>query len=305
MQLFAHLSAYFNKTDTPFILTATNCTGMIVGALLRLYKTISDPYITQTYELAPQKITNFINKIAQTRNIDPVNVRINKDENIIYQACAAKRMIVLPNTACKKLANDNNNIHNIHKKRNALGSIHHELTHIQMNSSSTKTFLSAVTGGLTFSIAHYKLFGKYAHNNPIFYQAKNAIACLAGVFFCKHLYSKLDETWADDGIPNEIELLKSKQTFFENLHRQKIEDINNLKQTSLREALSTIPLAKCYTYPRIFAKYYIPTKYFEKSALLCDLILHTTDPHPSHLFRAKRFESRIAAIEVAEKSKNQ
>ena len=293
MQLLTALSAYINRTKIVSSIIIISTFG-----LSAMIATFMSKKLSQNSYCVDNEAEQILHPIAQKRKINNVKFHIDPTDTDNYTARPLINTICLPLNIKTTLLKGNI----LHKNR-AIGFIHHELTHIQMN-SALRILLATSIGVVAFSSTYDKLLEKYQQNIPTAYLIGFTASSAIGAYLTRLVYSKFDETWADDGIPNERELLEPQRSFYKNHHKDSMITIRLLKQKPLREALAEIPLSRFYTYPQQLAKYYIPKDYFNKSALLCDLVLHPTDPHPSNLFRAQRFKARIKALEEAEKNNN-
>ena len=140
---------------------------------------------------------------------------------------------------------------------------------------------------------------------------------LYAIFGLMKLYSKYDELKADDGIPNEKELLKTQAQDYENRWKKVKNDIawieknitwsNIFKSKLLRKYTDDTSenIDKNYALSELLAMKTFGQNNFNKYPILSDAFIphYRNGDHPSDLRRAMRFRKRIKQLESKQTKK--
>lgn len=240
-----------------------------------------------------QKVKNFISNIAKQQGltcsikfaINPEGYSVKKIGKTVNFCLNKEQENELENA----INNSNQTTLNLHT-----AFIHHELTHIKRD-PTPRQLLTLATGSLIPATALTFFPKSISETNVLLLLVTSQILNL---MIIPTILDKYEEIRADDGIPNKRELLTAQSNSFITHHKNMIKEIDNIKNyPSLIEAY--IKKRHYFSLAKIFIARTLPTKYFVTSLLFCEL-MHITDEHPSDLFRAKRFESRLKKLEKDE-----
>lgn len=268
--------------------------------------------LKDTLSDAPEPIIHFITQLAAERKIDNVKVCLNGN---CHDYCTEDngRIIYIPALYAQELEsllNKNKLGADDTKKLNEhCASIHHELTHIAMRSQKNVAMyqpIIGIVGGVAISTALTLAIKKYLpviDNNLALYNAFKIIRGICTFYIGfeiarMNIYKKYDELQADDGIPNQKELLEAAAQKYETRHAELVGCVNHVKNKYPWMRILFEPMNPEATLSRseFIAMKLIPTCCFEYP-LLTELIIHTREEHPSDLRRANRFKNRITQLE--------
>lgn len=274
----------------------------------------------------PEPIINLVKQESEKREIN--NIRCLSNENI-HDYCThdpSKILYIpdknieelLPILQKEKLTKDEQKTVNFH-----IGGINHELTHIQRKSQilHNRYVPIAATVATQASAICFKLY-----LNSLFpltcdsFLLNNAIKIVGGpaklniIFTLMHLYKKYDELKADDGIPDEVEVLKIAAEYHENRFEPIMKAVNWINNFPLSKLLSIKMKRKHtdkrekeidndYTIPQILAIKAFGPERFSRFPILSDIFFkyYRNGDHPSDLRRSIRLRNRIKKLNQNQK----
>jgi hypothetical protein len=257
---------------------------------------------------ASEPIMHFATNLAQSRGISDVRVVLsdahdygtNDNANIIEiprkEAEELERLLIKPTLTSEEKEEMNEKI----------GTWHHELTHCHMRSLKYVPMYDAAIGTLgavTTSAGLTHLAYKYLpsiKNNFILHNAfklgRGAVTLsLACKLMNMNLYKKYDELKADDGIPNQKDLLVAQMKRHEQRHDIHLHWVDVIKERASFGDIISPPEGNDFPRSQLLAMKTIPKSLFNKP-LVMDAVFHANTEHPSDLRRANRFKDRIAKL---------
>ena len=266
---------------------------------------------------APEKVITFIEAEARNRGIKQP-IRCIKSGNFHdYSTFNESYILQIPDREAQELSDllDKKSEHSLtlddqRKLDGHVAAIHHELTHIQRQSNKLKCRFPALAAcGVQATAMGLNRILPFLQ--PQSFILKNALTLGGGVlkvattFQLMTLYGQYDEIKADDGIPNEIGLLRSQEESFRVRHSNLKAWLNPIEKT---KAFSKKKVKELYKkqYPQwlnnqltgynLFTLKMLGLKTFDKYPVLYGLFsLNST--HPEDIWRANRFAKRIAELE--------
>ena len=270
----------------------------------------------------PEPIINLVKQESEKREIN--NIRCVSNGNI-HDYCThdpSKILYIpdknieelLPLLQKEKLTKNEQTTVNFH-----IGAINHELTHIKRKSQilhNRYVPIAATAVTQASAICFKQLFpltcNSFILNNAI--KIIGGIAKLNIIFTLMHLYKKYDELKADDGIPDEVELLKVAAEYHENRFEPIMEGVNWINNFPLSKLLSIKMKRKhtnteekdidnYFTIPQILAIKAFGPERFSRFPTLSDIFFkyYRNGDHPSDLRRAMRFRKRIKKLNQNQK----
>lgn len=189
------------------------------------------------------------------------------------------------------------------------GFIHHEITHglrkslqrIQLWNTTAGTI-----GALALSTTLSHLITKHIpiiNTNFVLHNSFKIIRSALTFHLALHLirskithsnfYNQYEEIQADDGIPNQKELLEAQANFHKLHHDKHLERIEYIKMDATPESIKV----SGYNRVQLFAMNIIPTTWLSNPFIMnCMLDTHSST-HPAPKVREQRFRNRIAKID--------
>ena len=258
---------------------------------------------------APEPITNFVTKIAQSRDINDVKIVLNGDAHD-YSTNDNGNIILIPNKQAQQLESLLTKSALTTEEQKQLnehtGTLHHELTHGTMRSLKYAPMYDAAIGtvgaaSLSATLTHftYKYFPsiqKHFALRNAFKLARGALALpVAFKLMNMNMYKKYDELKADDGIPNQKELLVAQMEKHEKRHAIHLDWVDTIKERASFGDIISPPKDNDFTRPQLLAMKTLPKNLFDKPIVM-DAVFHANTEHPSDIRRANRFRDRIAKL---------
>lgn len=261
---------------------------------------------------APIVITNFVDQIATKRGLKNVKVILSDDAhgygtndngNIIEipkkQAAELEQLLAKPTLTPEEQE----------KLDEHTGTLHHELTHCRMRSLKYVPMYDAVIGtigAVTISATLTHFSNKYLpsiKNNFALHNAfklgRGALTLsLAYKLMNMNLYKKYDELKADNGIPNQKNLLVAQMKRHEKRHDIHLHWVDTIKERASFYDIISPPEGNDFPRLQLLAMKIIPKSLFNKP-LVMDIVFHANKEHLSDLRRALRFKQRIKDIDHA------
>lgn len=279
-----------------------------------LNTTIFNPADLQKQKLAnvqsdaSEPVTHFATNLARSRGINDVRVVLsdahdygtNDNANIIEvprkEAEELEKLLTKPILTSKEKEEMDEKI----------GTWHHELTHCQMRSLKYVPMYDAAIGTLggiatSAGIIHFthKYFPSIRNNFVLRNAFKLGRGAVTLSLACKlmnmNLYKKYDELKADDGIPNEKDLLVAQIKRHEKRHDMHLHWIDVIKERASFGDIVSPPESNDFPRCQLLAMKIIPKNLFN-NPLIMDAVFHANTEHPSDLRRANRFKDRLAKL---------
>ncbi len=281
---------------------------------------------------APEKIIQLIKQETEKRNLYDIRCCIKEDggEFPNYSTNSVARIIYIPKTRAAKLEKllntetQNKTPEEQKEYNNHLSTIHHELTHIERNSMKrrkVKIAAAAIAQGLDLAVNQI-ITKKIPYIKNSFW-LNNIYKVAGGItksFLINNLtniqYKKYEELKADDGVPNQKELLEAEANEWKECHDKQMWWVNGIKNNCTFIDLLRIKLQHKYCHeakesekvvdevfnlPQLIFVKLIPKNIFNKSPLLNDICFALNKRQPSYLRRAMRFRKRIEQLNQNQK----
>ncbi len=274
---------------------------------------------------APKKIIKLVKQEAEKRNLYDIRCCIKEDSGEFpnYSVNQVARIIYIPKTRAtelEKLLNTETQDRTSEKQmsyNNHLSSLHHELTHIERQNKEkyTKAKIAAATIAQGLDLAVNQIITRkipliknsFWLNNM--YKLTGGITKLLLINNLTYIqYQKYEELKADDGIPNQKELLETMANKYKECHDNQMLWVNVVKNNCTFIDLLRIKLQHKYFHdnekfvdenlnlPQLILIKLIPENIFNKSPLLNDICFDFNSTHPSFLRRAMRFRKCIEQL---------
>lgn len=262
---------------------------------------------------APESIISFATEIAQSRRINDVKVVLSGDTHD-YSTNDNGNIILISNKQADELeellTKTTLTVEEQGKRDEHVGLVHHELTHRIMRSLKYAPMYDAAIGMIGaistsatvtyFANQHFPSIQKSFPLRNVFKLGRGAFTfSLAFKLMNMNLYKKYDELKADDGIPNQKELLVAQMKMYEKRHEVHLHWIDVIKERASFGDIISPPENNDFPRFQLLAMKIIPKHFFNKPIVM-DAIFHAGEEHPSDLRRALRFEQRIKEVESVE-----
>lgn len=257
---------------------------------------------------ASEPVIHFVTKLAKSRNINDIKIVLSDAHD--YGTNDNANIIEIPRKEADKLEQLLTKPTLTFEEQEVLdehtGILHHELTHCQMRSLKYVPMYDAAIGTLggiatSASITHFtnnyfpSIQNNFALRNA-FKLGRGALTfSLAYKLMNMNLYKKYDELKADDGIPNQKDLLMAQMKRHEKRHASNIRCVDIIKERASFGDIVSPPEGNDFPRSQLLAMKIIPKKLFNKP-LIMDAVFHANTEHPSDLRRANRFRDRIAKL---------
>ncbi|HEX4068771.1 MAG TPA: hypothetical protein VHX42_01610 [Candidatus Babeliales bacterium] len=257
---------------------------------------------------APETITAFITKIAQSRNIHNVKVILSDDYD--YSTNDNGNIILIPNKYVGELETLLSKSTLTTQEKEQLdehtGIVHHELTHGTMRSLKYAPIYDAAIGTVgaaslsatltRFTHTYFPGVQKSFTLRNVFKLARGAFALpFAFKLMNMNMYKKYDELKADDGIPNQKDLLTAHMKRHEKRHDIYLHWVDTIKKHASFSDIISPPEDNDFSRPQLLAMKTVPKQLFNQP-LVMDAVFHANTEHPSDLRRANRFKDRLAKL---------
>lgn len=262
---------------------------------------------------APEPIISFATEIATLRGINDVKVMLSGDTHD-YSTNDNGNIILIPNKQADELeellTKTTLTVEEQEKRDEHAGLVHHELTHGIMRSLKYAPMYDAAIGIIGaistsatvtyFTNQHFPSIQKSFPLRNAFKLGRGAFTfSLAFKLMNMNLYKKYDELKADDGIPNQKELLVAQMKMYEKRHDVHLHWVDVIKERASFGDIISPPKNNDFPRFQLLAMKIIPKHFFNKPIVM-DAVFHAGEEHPSDLRRALRFKQRIKDIEHAE-----
>lgn len=296
---------------------ATICSGteLFLTATPVLSNVLFNPADLRTEKLknsssnASIAITNFVDQITAKRGMKNAKIILNDDIHD-YGANDNGNIIEIPTKQAVELeqllTKSTLTSEEQEKLDEHTGTLYHELTHCCMRSLKYVPVYDAVIGtigAITTSATLTHFAHKYLPSIKNNFTLRNAFKLGRGMLtlslayklmnmnFCK----KYDELKADDGIPNQKNLLVAQMKRYEKRHNVYLHWIDTIKEHASFGDIISPPKGNNFPRYQLLAMKTISKNLFNKP-LIMDLVFHANTEHPSDLRRANRFKDRIAKL---------
>jgi hypothetical protein len=258
---------------------------------------------------APESITTFVTDIAETRGVHNVKVVMSGDAHD-YSTDDNAGIILIPDKQAQELETLLGKSTLTSEEKEQLnehtGTLHHELTHGIMRSLKYAPMYDAAIGtasALSLSTTLTRFAYKYCPGIQQNFALRNTFKLVRGALalpfafnvMSMNLYKKYDELKADDGIPNEKDLLVAQIKRHEKRHDTHLHYVDVIKERASFGDIISPPEGNDFTRPQLLAMKMLPKNTFNKSIVM-DTVFHSSTEHPSDLRRANRFKDRLAKL---------